>query len=78
MDEVLKDAQFNARDFFQEIDHPVIGSTTYPGLPFKLPETPTIPQGPAPLLGEHNYEVYCERLGYSRQDLVRLREMNII
>ncbi len=78
IDEVLKDAQFNARNFFQEIDHPVIGSTTYPGLPFKLPETPTMPQEPAPLLGEHNYEVYCERLGYSRQDLVRLREMNII
>ena len=78
IDEVLKDAQFNARGFFQEIDHPVIGRVTYPGLPFKLPETPTMPQKPAPLLGEHNHEVYCERLGYSRQDLVRLREMNII
>ena len=37
-----------------------------------------MPQGPAPLPGENNHEVYCERLGYSRQDLVRLREMNII
>ena len=78
MDEVLEDAQFNARGSFQEIDHPVIGRATYPGLPFKLPETPSTPQQPAPTLGEHNYEVYCQRLGYSRQDLVRLRETNVI
>lgn len=78
MAEVLEDAQFNARGFFQDIEHPVIGKLKYPGLPFKLPETPSVTQQPAPTLGQHNYEIFGERLGYSRQDLVRLREMNII
>jgi crotonobetainyl-CoA:carnitine CoA-transferase CaiB-like acyl-CoA transferase len=32
---------------------------------------------PAPLLSQHNEEVYS-RLGYSREDLVKLRERGII
>ena len=78
MDEVVKNAQFNARGFFVEVEHPVVGKATYPGVPFKLPETPSRPQKPAPLLGQHNREVYCERLGYSDEDLVRLRERGVI
>jgi CoA:oxalate CoA-transferase len=78
IDEVLKDAQFNARGSFTEIEHPVIGKVTYPNLPFKLPETPSEPQKPAPRLGEHNYLIYYERLGYSKEDLVRLREQGVI
>ena len=38
-----------------------------------LSKTPWHIERPAPLLGEHNEEVFCERLGYSRQDLVRMR-----
>jgi len=77
INEVLADLQFNARDYFVEIKHPVAGETNYPGVPFRLPETPSQPQRPAPLLGQHNREVYCERLGYTAEDLVRLREMGI-
>lgn len=78
IDGVVKDAQSKARGFFVEIEHPVVGKITYPGLPFKLPETPSQPQRPAPLLGQHNREVYCERLGYPDEDLVRLRELGVI
>jgi len=78
MDEVLKDPQFNARDAFAEIDHPMAGKITYPGVPFKLPEAPSVPQKPAPMLGQHNGEIYCDYLGYSPDDLVRMRERNII
>ena len=78
MDEVLKDAQFNARDFFVEVEHPTVGKVTYPEVPFKLPETPSRSQQPAPLLGQHNHAVYCERLGYTDEDLVRLRERGVI
>ncbi len=78
IDEVLKDPQFNARGFFVDIEHPLAGRITYPGVPFKLPEAPSQPQRPAPLLGQHNNEIYCERLGYTAEDLVRLRERGIV
>jgi len=76
--EVLKDAQFNARNTFAEIDHPMAGKITYPGVPCKLPEATSQPQKPAPLLVQHNHEIFCDVMGYSGEDLVRLREQNII
>ncbi len=78
INEVLKDPQYTARGFFVEVEHPVVGKVTYPGVPFRLPETPSRSQRPAPLLGQHNHEVYCERLGYTDEDLVRLRERGVI
>ena len=78
IDKVLEDAHFNARSFFVEIEHPVVGKVTYPGLPFRLPKALSKAQQPAPLLGQHNREVYSERLGYSAQDLTKLKERGVI
>lgn len=78
VDELVKDRQLNARGFFTEVDHPVAGKAVYAGLPFKLPETPSAPQRPAPLLGEHNREVYREWLGLSDDDLAGLRERGVV
>ncbi len=74
--ELLDDPHFRERGFWTEIDHPVAGRLPYPGAPFHLAETPWQP-GRAPLLGEHNQEIYG-RLGYGREDLVRLRQGGII
>ncbi len=63
--------QLNARNFFQIIDHPSTGEGVYPGALFTLQDTPW-QHGRAPLLGEHNPEIYGERLGYSREALERL------
>jgi CoA:oxalate CoA-transferase len=76
--EVLSSPQHHARVFFEEVDHPVIGKVTMPGAPFKMAESPWKLKSPAPLLGEHNEEVYCHRLGYSREEMVRLGERGII
>ena len=75
--EVLEDPQNKARGFFVEMDHPVAGKLRYPSPPVHMPASPWQP-GRAPLLGEHNREVYCQRLGHSTEDLVRLRELNVI
>ncbi len=76
--EVLDSPQHKARGFFEEVDHSVMGKVTMPGAPFNLIETPWQLRSPAPTLGEHNEDVYCHRLGYSREDLARLREQQII
>ena len=78
LQEILDSPQHKARGFFEEVDHPVMGKVTMPGAPFKMMETPWQLRGPAPLLGEHNEEVYCGRLGYTKDDLVRLREQGVI
>ena len=77
-DRLLEDPQLEARGFFVEVDHPRAGTLTYPGAPFMMTRTPWGAQRPAPLLGEHNIEIYCDRLGYSRGDLVRLRSVGAI
>lgn len=80
----IKDAvegeQLKARDFWVEVEHPELGETiTYPGFPIKWTELPPYrPPRPAPLLGEHNPEVYERELGLSRQELVLLKNRGII
>ena len=78
IEEVVDDPHLNQRGFFVEIDHPTAGKLTHPGSPFRLSRTPGEIGGPAPLLGQHNQEVYCGRLGLSQDDLVRLRMAGII
>ncbi len=76
--ESLESPQHIARGFFEEVDHPVLGKVVMPGAPFKMQETPWLVKSPAPRLGEHNEEVYCHQLGYSRDELVRMRELGVI
>ncbi len=76
-EDLLNDPHWQARGFWEEIDHPVTGKVTCPGAPFKMGETPWQVSRPAPLLGQHNEEVYAQ-LGYSTEDLVRLKERGII
>ncbi len=65
-----------ARNAFVEIDHPVAGRFKYPHHLVSMTETPPAP-GRAPLLGEHNAEVFG-RLGYSATDQQGLRAAEII
>lgn len=75
--DILDSPQLQARNYLVEIDHPVIGKLRYPGAPVIAKETPwTV--GRAPLLGEHNEEIFCHRLGYSQQDLVKLKKHGVI
>lgn len=70
--------QLEYRSFYREVDHPVMGRLRVPAALFNLSLTPYELRRPAPLLGQHNREVYCDRLGYASEDLVRLRQLNII
>ena len=76
--EVLVDEQYQAREYFVNIDHPVVGEIRYPGAPFLMSGTPWKARRPAPTLGQHNKEVFEQRLGYSDLDLSRMRAMEEI
>ena len=67
-----------ARDFFVEVDHPVVGQAKYPGMAVRLPGEPLTASQPAPLLGQHNSEIFVQELGYSTEDLVSLRQLGVI
>jgi crotonobetainyl-CoA:carnitine CoA-transferase CaiB-like acyl-CoA transferase len=69
--------QLLAREFFQRLDHPDAGTAIYPGAPFTIQGT-AWHQARAPRLGEHNVEVYCDYLGYTREDLAHLRAAGVI
>jgi len=59
--DVLEDVHLEARGFWEEVEHPELGTTiAYPGAPCKMTETPWQVKGRAPLIGEHNDEVYNE------------------
>jgi len=73
IDEVVDCPHLKEREFFVEIYRQETGVLKYPGAPFKLSNTPWRIERPAPLLGEHNEMVYCERLGCSKKELIRLR-----
>jgi crotonobetainyl-CoA:carnitine CoA-transferase CaiB-like acyl-CoA transferase len=75
--EFLEEPQLKARGLFQEVDHPVAGLLTYPGPPSRLEAMPW-QAARAPLLGEHNEEIYCGELEMSRDELVVLRAGGII
>ena len=70
--------QYKARGFFEEVEHPQAGTYAYPGVPFKITDHQPALHRPAPLLGQHNTEVYVEMLKRSPQDLVKLRQAGVI
>lgn len=78
MREVVESAQYRERGFLVDIDHPATGPLTYPGAPFKFSATPWQVRSPAPQLGQHNAEVYGDRLGLSAERIEQLRQQGVI
>ncbi len=76
--DLVEGKQLQEREWFVEISHPKTGKLKYPGAPAKLSKTPWKITRRAPLLGEHNEEILCRRLGYSRKDLVAMRRTGVI
>jgi crotonobetainyl-CoA:carnitine CoA-transferase CaiB-like acyl-CoA transferase len=77
-EDLLKDPQLQKRNFWVEIDHPELGARlTYPREFAKVSEKISAPSFRAPLIGEHNVEVYGE-LGFTLQEMALLKESGII
>lgn len=65
-------------DLFVNIDRADTGPIPYPGPPYRLADAEAKPPAPAPYLGQHNEEVYCRVLGYTRQQLAKLYQTGIV
>lgn len=76
--ESMNSEQMQARGFFVDVDHPEAGTLKYPLAPWRLSETPASLDTAAPLLGEHNTYVYRDLLGYTEQELAKMREAGAI
>jgi CoA:oxalate CoA-transferase len=76
--DLFADRQLEDRDYFVELEHPRAGTLTYAGVGHRFSRTPAAYERPAPLLGEHNEEIYCSLLGYSREQLEALRASGVL
>ena len=56
----------------------MIGKIKVPAVLFNLSLTPYSLRSAAPTLGQHNREGYVDGLGYTNQELSRLRQLDAI
>ena len=73
----MKDPHIQARGFFSEVTHPVLGTFAAPGNFFMVDSKRTGPS-PAPLIGQHNYEVLCGELELGADEIAALTAEKII
>jgi len=78
--DTLKDPHLLARNAFVEFNDPRIKDKKLilPDFPAKFSETPGHITGPSPTLGQHNEEVLSGLLGYSKEQIAKLREERVI
>ena len=77
-EEVLSNEQYREREYWVDLDHPKMGALKFPGAPFLMSDSPWQVRQPAPTLGQHNQELFGQRLGCSDSDLAGLRAMGVI
>ena len=78
MKEICEDPHIKYRGMLVEVDQPRAGRMKIAGSPIHLSETPGKVYAPAPLLGEHSEEVLKNIIGYSQEEIDKLKEKGII
>lgn len=80
--QVAADPHFRAREMIVELDYPggqfPGKKLAAPGVPIKLSKTPGKVASAAPMVGQHNEEIYCGLLGYSKAELADLQAEGIV
>lgn len=73
-----EDAHLAARDFWVYRDHPEVGKKQHAGVPWKMSRTETLVRAPAPLIGQHTDEILTDLLGYTADEIARLRDQGAL
>ena len=78
--DIAESPQLRAREYWQEVAHPELEDTiVYTGWPVKWTELPSYrPRYRAPLIGEHNRDIYEGELGLTREQMVLLKTRGVI
>ncbi|MBI3953349.1 MAG: CoA transferase [Chloroflexi bacterium] len=76
--DLFADEHLQARGFFVQADHPVAGPLSYPSTGLRSNGPGWSLRRPAPLLGQHNEEVYEGLLELTRRELTGLREAGVV
>jgi benzylsuccinate CoA-transferase BbsE subunit len=77
--DIYENSQLQARDYWVDLPHPELSRTIrYPGAFAKMSETPVLIRHRAPMIGEHNIEIYQNELGMSDDDLSELQRAGVI
>lgn len=78
-EDFVSDIQLESRNYFAKVVHPELDDTlTYLGSPYKMSETPWQIWRRAPLIGEHNLEIYQGELKFTDEEFLRLKEEGVI
>ena len=78
MQHLFADPQVKHRNMIAEVPHPTIGTLRLTGIPIKFSETPGTIRLHPPLLGEHTDEVLTGVLGYSSDQIRKLKVQGAI
>jgi crotonobetainyl-CoA:carnitine CoA-transferase CaiB-like acyl-CoA transferase len=78
-EDIMENAQLQVRGFWEKVEHPELGEIiAYPGAPVKMTRTPWKISRRAPLIGEHNQEVYIKELQLTGKDIAILKTQGVI
>jgi crotonobetainyl-CoA:carnitine CoA-transferase CaiB-like acyl-CoA transferase len=77
-EDIAQCPHLDSRGFYQEIEHPVIGRIKVPFRLWSMSESGATYRRPAPLLGQHNAEVYGEALGLDAARIAALEADGVI
>lgn len=77
-EERLFNPHFRARGLYADIEHPALGAEPIFNLMWNLSRTPSAIRRHAPLMGEHNRQVFCGILGMSEPEVKALEEAQVI
>ncbi len=78
VDDLPDDPQMIANGYVTDFEHPAFGTTRVVGVPVRLSDTPGTLRTAAPEFGQHTEQILTEELGYSWEDVGRLKEAEII
>ena len=79
IDRVVADPHIaGAREMFVELEHPKAGKMKVTGNQIKFTNKKVKIDRPAPLLGQHNEEILGEKLGYTPEQVAKLKEDGVL